>query len=578
MGFSGEVASPIGHYEEFICAVCQQLVDLDESVVTSCSHVFCTVCMRKWLQRKRVCPTCKSDFTYSSTSPLPQLKTGNPLAWRVLSRVKVRCPIRCGWSGDYSELQSHMTSSSEHMDESKGSPEDIANALKQQAEEKFASRNLSDALKLYTKAILTYPKMAQLYCNRAEVFLAMQEYVRSFSDTETAIKLDQESIKSWVVGAKALVGGGEFTKAVRWLDACPIGQNETISGAKIAATELETMYSQIKKDVSDGKFSAALRLVSQLLIQSTAPNVLLLAARCELEAGSNERGNKFALRALRASSNNPDGYFCMAVAAIYSDQMENAPKFFREGLRLDPDSSYGKTMYKKYKHIRNGLKMSEAKETEKDYEGAVKIYTELVDSSNLPLHSPLRARLFAFRGNAKYRLGKFDEGLQDCAKAIYIQDDCRRAWLTKTYILHAQGKHEEALKEIEPLMESWGGSDTLIRGAYEKAQFNVRKAKRPDYYKLLSTPPEIVLSSVSSEMEIKAAYKKKAMVCHPDRLGPDSSKEDREKAEKEFKLVGEGLEILTDGFQRKLYDEGFDKEAIQERVQRAQKHGYHNHH
>ena len=32
---------------------------------------------------------------------------------------------------------------------------------------------------------------------------------------------------------------------------------------------------------------------------------------------------------------------------------------------------------------------------------------------------------------------------------------------------------------------------------------------------------------------------------------------------------GEGLEVLTDDFQRKLYDEGYDKAAIAERVQAA---------
>lgn len=48
-------------------------------------------------------------------------------------------------------------------------------------------------------------------------------------------------------------------------------------------------------------------------------------------------------------------------------------------------------------------------------------------------------------------------------------------------------------------------------------------------------------------------------------------------AEVEFKLCGEALEILTSEFKRKLYDEGFDKEAIEERIKRAESHSSGNH-
>lgn len=37
----------------------------------------------------------------------------------------------------------------------------------------------------------------------------------------------------------------------------------------------------------------------------------------------------------------------------------------------------------------------------------------------------------------------------------------------------------------------------------------------------------------------------------------------------EFKALGEALEVLDDDFKRKLYNEGYDKAAIEERVQAA---------
>lgn len=70
--------------------------------------------------------------------------------------------------------------------------------------------------------------------------------------------------------------------------------------------------------------------------------------------------------------------------------------------------------------------------------------------------------------------------------------------------------------------------------------------------------------SVASVLEIKNAYKMRALEWHPDR---HDSEDLRARAEEKFKLIGEGLEILSDEMKRALYDEGYDKEAINERVQ-----------
>ena len=72
--------------------------------------------------------------------------------------------------------------------------------------------------------------------------------------------------------------------------------------------------------------------------------------------------------------------------------------------------------------------------------------------------------------------------------------------------------------------------------------------------------------SVSSVMEIRAAYKQRAMEWHPDKHDSDDVKV---RAEEQFKLIGEGLGILTDELKRSLYDEGYDHIAIEERVQAA---------
>ena len=173
------------------------------------------------------------------------------------------------------------------------------------------------------------------------------------------------------------------------------------------------------------------------------------------------------------------------------------------------------------------------------------------------------------------RLKQYNYALSDASKAVYSLDDCIPAWIILANALHGLGRHDEALSQMEDLMNKWGSTNEEIRTAYEKADFEVRKLKRPDFYALFGVSPLV------SEMELKKAYKVKAKELHPDRLsGSNFTDDQRKEAELKFKLLGEGLEILCDDFKRQLYDEGYDQEAIRDRVAAAQQaaHRRQNHH
>ena len=78
------------------------------------------------------------------------------------------------------------------------------------------------------------------------------------------------------------------------------------------------------------------------------------------------------------------------------------------------------------------------------------------------------------------------------------------------------------------------------------------------------------VGSKASEKEIRTAYKRAALACHPDRFS-DKGDAEKKEAERKFKELGAALDILTDEFKRKLWDEGHDQESISQQVaQRAQ--------
>jgi len=209
---------------------------------------------------------------------------------------------------------------------------------------------------------------------------------------------------------------------------------------------------------------------------------------------------------------------------------------------------------------------------ERKFEEASRLFSAAVDcyeETNLPQGGPLIVDLWSQRAGALNKANKYEESLKDSARAIYYKGDCREAWLEKAKSLHGLRRYEEARDELEELMGTWGGGDEAIRSSYNKAVFECRKSNRVDYYELLG------VGKVASEMEIKKQYKKRALELHPDK---QDTEEDKKACEEKFKLLGECLEILCDQFKRDLYDEGYDKESIEERVQAANRAAHHQHH
>ena len=558
---------------EFTCAVCFQLVDAP--LLTTCHHVFCMSCLQDWMSNKPSCPTCTREL--DPRHGAGELRLGSPLAWRVLGRLRVRCPLHqqgCGWVGEYSELTSHMTSSETHQAGSNQAAEmrqgsavpshdAIANAeaMNKAANSKFEQRIYVDAIKLYTKAVEQAPDVPKYYANRAAVHLTMGRYQECITDCMKALQLDPLMTKAHKRVAKAQCELGQFEKAVEHLKlAVNSGGDAALKAELDEVGQLLEWQREGTAAAQKSDFSLARTFFASMLRKTSASNVKLALVRAELGLGICDGPLRTTLQVIKRDPNIPEAYMLRGMALMFNADLDQAQKHLREALRLDPDGQEAGRTIKKVRKLERHVDAAKQAASSRAFETAASEYTEALSVADAPQHAPLSASLHAERGAARLRLKDYEQALKDCAIAIYAQDDCKSAWLTRAQALHALERHEEAHADMLELSKTFG-NDSQVTHALQRASFEVRKARRTDYYALLGVP------TIASTLEIKAAYKARALEWHPDKH--THSEEARLAAEATFKLLGEALEILGDDFQRKLYNEGYDKEAIAERVQAA---------
>ena len=119
----------------------------------------------------------------------------------------------------------------------------------------------------------------------------------------------------------------------------------------------------------------------------------------------------------------------------------------------------------------------------------------------------------------------------------------------------AVGKAHVQLEEFDDAVRAYQrakdakGDDHEANEGHGNASKLLKMSKRKDYYKILG------IDKSASEQQIKKAYRKLALVHHPDKQ-PDPEK--KSSAEKKFKEVADAYEVLMDPEKKARFDNGED--------------------
>jgi hypothetical protein len=93
----------------------------------------------------------------------------------------------------------------------------------------------------------------------------------------------------------------------------------------------------------------------------------------------------------------------------------------REAVRVDPDHSEGAQLIRHVKRVMNEMKEADEALAGRDFEKAVVLFAQVIETAKPPPHSPIVAQLHSKRAQCYLRLHQFELCLQDTAKALYAQ-------------------------------------------------------------------------------------------------------------------------------------------------------------
>ena len=435
----------------------------------------------------------------------------------------------------------------------------------------FKAGEYREALACYTDACEKDPSEPVYLGNKSAAEFQLRRYGACVATCDAALALKPEFHKCAVRRAKARTCLGDLEVAeTELLAACEAHPGEASLAAELAAVRA-TRAEWSSAEAALASHDAHTARVAALKVRgavSESVDADMLLARCELGCGRAEQASKVCLGVIREHRSYVPAYCVRGKALCALADLDQAEAHLSQALRMDPDHTESARTLKRMRTLKRGLATAKEHVFRREFDEAAECLTtvldnELVAADKAPGAKDLRARTYAERANCYQRSKQYERAIKDCAHAIYADPRCKEAYLTRSNALQGLGRHDDAISDLELVVGKLDPEDKGVHKRLERAKFELRKSKRPDYYKILGA------STIASAPEIKAAYKKAALKWHPDRHA-SKGEEERAQAEEEFKKCGEALEVLSDPRRKQLYDEGYDKEASDEIIQREQ--------
>lgn len=249
------------------------------------------------------------------------------------------------------------------------------------------------------------------------------------------------------------------------------------------------------------------------------------------DANSVGESQNIAMSLLRANTQDPEALVLRGRALYAQGENEKAVQHFRKALSCDPDF---KDAIKWLRIVQKLDRMKEEGNAEYKsgrWDSAISKYTAALEID--PSNKGINSKILQNRALCRIKLKQYEDAISDCDRAISMDPNYLKARKTKANALGQAERWEDAVREWKSIQEI-EPEDRGIAKEIRRAELELKKAQRKDYYKILG------IEKTADDNAIKKAYRKLAIVHHPDKNPGD------EQAEARFKDISEAYETLSD--------------------------------
>jgi DnaJ homolog subfamily C member 7 len=386
-------------------------------------------------------------------------------------------------------------------------------------------------------AVELIPDSATYLSNRAAAYMSNGQYEAALEDCSRAVDLDPTNPKFLLRLARIYTSLGRPEEALTTFNRIqPPPSAKDMAPAKEMLNHIKAATDALQTGTSGSMVLHALDQAEKYLgFGAPKPRKWqLMRGEAYLKMGTlNSLGEaqNVAMSILRSSNQDPEALVLRGRALYAQGDNEKAIQHFRKALAGDPD--YRDAV----KYLRIVQKLDRMKEEGNAeykagrWEAALNKYTQALEVD--PTNRGTNSKLYQNRALCRLKMKQYDEAIADCEKAISLDPQYIKARKTKANAYGQAEKWEDAVREWKSIQEL-DPEDRTIAKEVRRAELELKKSQRKDYYKILG------VSKDADDNTIKKAYRKLAIIHHPDKNPGD------EDAAERFKDIGEAYETLSD--------------------------------
>lgn len=430
----------------------------------------------------------------------------------------------------------------------------MAEQYKNEGNSLYKNAKYRESIEYYTKAIDLCPKNAAYYGNRAAAYLMINKHKQCLDDSKAATSIDPNFVKGYLREGKSYLCLGDHVSALRCFQKIKELEpsNTTVDVDIQNCNAVKHFQESADAAYNSEDFRKVIYLMDRALQHGTHCNQFLtLKAECLAMLGRYQESQEIVNDIVLRDQTNSDALFVRGMCLYYQDNAEKAYQHFQRVLQYSPDHAKAKSFYKKAKLLQSKKELGNQAFKSGKLQEAYDLYTESLTID--PNNKTINAALYFNRATTCSRLNKLDECIEDCTRAIDLDPNYIKAYLRRAKTYMDKEDYETAIHDYEKVykLDKTKEHQQLLKDA----KLELKKSKRKDYYKILG------VTKNANDDEIKKAYRKRALMHHPDRF-PNETEEVKKEEEKKFKEVGEAYAVLSDPKKRSRYDNGQDLEDM----------------